>query len=333
MTKLITQPDTSSVATTPAARLLTRNQLFRLALEYAMVPVLIALLIAATIAYPGFLSSTNVSNIISQNAPLGLVAIGMTFVIIGGGFDLSVGSIYALTAVIYAGFARTHSLPVAAAAALGCGILAGVVNGVLITRFRVNPFVATLGSSSAISGLALVYTNAYPIIAEKPSFQALGTGRVAGIPMATIILVVTFVVAGYVLHKTVYGRAVFAIGGNWEAARLSGLRVDVLRASTYALTGLLTGIAGLIITSRLNVGQPDIGALLPLDAIAAVVIGGTSLLGGDGAMWRTAIGLAILATLTNLFYAMSVDVHWQLVIKGLIIVVTVALDAYVRRTR
>jgi ribose/xylose/arabinose/galactoside ABC-type transport system permease subunit len=333
MSKMITEPEASSVASTPARRSVTRDRLFRLGLEYAMVPVLIALLVAATIAYPGFLSSTNVSNIISQNAPLGLVAIGMTFIIIGGGFDLSVGSIYALTAVLYAGFARTHSLPVAAAGALGCGILAGVVNGTLITRFRVNPFVATLGSSSAISGLALVYSDAYPIIAENPSFQSLGTGRIGGFPIASIILVVTFVVAGFVLHRTVYGRAIFALGGNWEAARLSGLRVDLLRASTYALTGLLTGIAGLIIASRLNVGQPDIGTLLPLDAIAVVVIGGTSLLGGDGAMWRTAIGLAILATLTNLFYAMSVDVHWQLVIKGLIIVVTVALDAYVRRTR
>jgi ribose transport system permease protein len=311
----------------------TSQRALRFVLEYAMIAVLIVLVVVATIAYPGFLSPTNLSNIVSQNAPLGLVAIGMTFVIIAGGFDLSVGSTYALTAVVYAGVARDQNLVAAAVVALVIGVVVGTVNGALITRFRVNPFVATLGTSSAISGFALVYSNAYPIFVENPDFTTLGTGRVAGIPIASIIMVVAFVIAAFVLHRTIYGRSLFALGGNWEAARLAGLRVDLLRASTYAVTGLLTAMAGMMIASRLNVGQPDIGALLPLDAIAVVVVGGTSLLGGEGAIWRTAVGLAVLAALTNLFYAMSIDLHWQLVIKGAIIVGAVALDAYVRRTR
>jgi ribose/xylose/arabinose/galactoside ABC-type transport system permease subunit len=298
-----------------------------------MVVVLIALLAVATISYPGFVSSTNLSNIVSQNAPLGLVAIGMTFIIIAGGFDLSVGAIYALTATLFAGIAINYPIPVAAIVAISVGLAAGAINGFIVTRLHVNPFVATLGTSSIIAGLALVYSHGFPQIVKDPAFKVFGQGQVAGVPIASIVMVVAFVIGGIVLHRSVYGRNVFAVGGNWEASRLSGIRVDLVRASTYAITGILTALAGMMIASRLGVGQADIGTLLPLDAIAVVVVGGTSLLGGEGALWRTAVGLAVLATLTNLFYSLNVDLNWQLAIKGAIIVGAVALDAFVRRLR
>ncbi len=317
----------------PPVQTRVASRLKAIVLEYGMILVLIGLIVAGTMSYSGFISPNNLTNIVSQSAPLGLVAIGMTFIIIAGGFDLSVGSTYALTATVFAGVARSEPLPVAAAAALFVGLCAGTLNGFLVTTFRVNPFVATLGTASVISGAALIYSDAAPMYVNDPAFLVLGQERFAGVPIAILILVAAFVVAGFVLHRSAYGRSLYALGGNWEAARLSGIRVNFLRASTYSLTGLLTALAGMIIASRLGVGQADIGTLLPLDAIAVVVVGGTSLLGGEGAMWRTAVGLAVLATLTNLFYSLSMDLHWQLVVKGSIIVGAVALDAFIRRTR
>lgn len=316
----------------PAIRSVARAA-FEVVLEYGMVVVLIGLLAVAAITYPGFLATTNLSNIVSQNAPLGLVAIGMTFIIIGGGFDLSVGAIYALSATVFAGTALVHPIPVAAAVALAVSLAAGLANGLLVTRLRVNPFVATLGTATALGGLAIVYSRGAPQLVYDPAFKTLGQGSFLGVPIATIILVAAFIGFGFLLHRTTFGRSVYATGGNWEASRLSGLRVDAIRTATYALTGVLTGFAGMMIASRLSVGQPDIGGLLALDAIAAVVVGGTSLQGGEGAMWRTMVGLAVLAVLTNLFYSLSISLDWQNVIKGVIIVGAVALDAYVRRTR
>jgi ribose/xylose/arabinose/galactoside ABC-type transport system permease subunit len=312
---------------------LTPRKAVQVALDYAMVFVLVLLLVAATIVYPGFISSTNIANIVSQNSDLGLVAIGMTFVIIGGGFDLSVGAIYALCAVLFAGVSQSYPLPEAALFTVIVGAIAGTINGYLITSLDINPFVATLGTGSAIAGLALVYTGGFPVQPTDPNFSDLGTGRFAGVPIAAVLLLVAFLIAAVVLHRTVYGRALFAVGGNWEAARLSGIRVKVVRASTYSLIGLLTGIAGVLIASRLNVGQAAIGALLPLQAISVVVIGGTSLLGGDGAIWRTAVGLAVLAVLTNLFYSLSIDFYWQRVMQGVIILIAVGVDAYGRRVK
>ena len=168
---------------------------------------------------------------------------------------------------------------------------------------------------------------------DYPAFRVMGAGRLAGIPVSILILIGAFLVAGFLLHRTVYGRAVFALGGNWEAARLSGVRVEGVRASTYTLTGVLCAVSGMMMASRLGVGQADIGTLLPLDAIAAVVVGGTSLFGGEGAIWRTAVGVAILGTLTNVFYSVNIDLQWQRVIKGLIILGAVGIDAFMRRER
>jgi len=297
-----------------------------------MLGVLVVLIVIATILYPGFLNPANIGNILTQNSAVGLIAIGMTFVIICGGFDLSVGATYALGATLYAGLTlQTGSVLVAGIGALVAGVLVGILNGLIISRLSINPFVATLGTSSIISGVAYIYSNSSPFIVNGvPAFQDLALSRLLGIPLPIWILVIAFVLAAFVLAKTTFGRNVYAVGGNYEAAWLTGLRVKGLNASVYVVTGVLAALAGMMDASRLGVGQADVGASMALDAIAIVVVGGTSLLGGEGAIWRSAVGLLILATLTNVFYSLNVSQNWQLIAKGCIVVAAVGVDAVVR---
>lgn len=302
--------------------------------KYSMVGVLVALVVIASILYPGFLKPANIGNLLTQNAAVGLIAIGMTYVIISGGFDLSVGATYALGATLFAGVAQqTGSLFLAAVVALAAGVIAGTVNGVIISRLGINPFVTTLGTSSVIGGIAYIYSNSSPFIVNDPAFQNLALSTVAGVKLPIWILVISFVIAGLVLAKTTFGRNIQAVGGNYEAAWLSGLRVKGLNASVYLLTGVLAALAGMMDASRLGVGQADVGAAMALDSIAIVVIGGTSLLGGEGAIWRSAVGLLILATLTNVFYSLNVTQNWQLIAKGLIVLIAVSIDAIARSRR
>ncbi|TWP34498.1 ABC transporter permease [Leekyejoonella antrihumi] len=289
--------------------------------------------------YPAFLKPANVSNILTQNSAVGIIAAGMTFVIISGGFDLSVGATYALGGTLYAGLTlQTGSAVVGLLSGLAGGAIVGVANGLIISRMNINPFVATLGTSSIITGLAFVYSNSAPfIVTNKPSlvpaYQTLALTTIAGVLLPIWILIIVFVIAGILLAKTTYGRNVYAVGGNHEAAWLSGLRVKGLNASVYVLTGVLSGLAGMMDSSRLGVGQADVGGNLALDAIAIVVIGGTSLLGGEGAMWRSVVGLLILATLTNVFYSLNISQNWQLIAKGAIVVGAVSVDAMTRTRR
>ena len=305
------------------------------ATRYSMVGVLIVLLIVATILYPGFLNPANIGNIFTQNSAVGLIAIGMTFVIISGGFDLSVGATYALGSVLFAGLTiKTGSILVAGIGSLAAGLVVGAVNGLIISRLNVNPFVATLGTSSVVSGVAYIYSNSSPFIVNgNPQFQDLALSSIAGIRLPIWILVITFILAALVLARTSYGRNIYAVGGNYDAAWLSGLRVKGLNASVYLLTGMLAALAGMMDASRLGVGQADVGGSIALDAIAIVVVGGTSLLGGEGAIWRSAVGLLILATLTNVFYSLNVSQHWQLIAKGCIVVAAVAVDAIIRHRK
>jgi ribose transport system permease protein len=311
------------------------NNLVQFAGKYSMAGVLLILLVVATFLYPRFLSSANISNILTQNASVGIIAVGMTFVIISGGFDLSVGAIYALGAVLYAGVTiQTGSVALAGLVALLAGVVVGAINGVLISLVKINPFVATLGTGSVISGIAYIYSNSSPfIVSGVPQFQNLALSTIGGVRLPAWILGAVFVVGAVVLAKTSYGRNISAIGGNYEAAWLSGLRVKGLSSSVYIVTGGLAALAGMMDSSRLGVGQADMGALMALDAIAIVVVGGTSLLGGEGAVWRSAVGLLILATLTNVFYSINVTQNWQLRAKGLIVVAAVSVDAIIRIRR
>lgn len=324
----------AKIAPTNAQRPAARVPTVTLVKRYGLIVVLVLLVGVSQYLYPRFLDPQNIKNILSQNAPVGIIAVGMTFVMITGGFDLSVGSVYAAGATIYASLAVAGwSFPVAAAATIAMGLVAGLVNGLIVTRLKVNPFVATLGTMTAYSGLALIYSNSSPFVVADPGFTQLGRGASLGLPVSIWILFAFFAVGQFVLAKTVYGRTLFAIGGNNEASRLAGLPTEWLRTSTYVVSGACASIAGMIIASRLAIGQADIGATMALDSIAIVVIGGTSLLGGEGAVWRTVIGMLIVAVLTNLLDSLAVDANYQLVIKGVIVVAAVALDARVRATR
>lgn len=302
---------------------------------YGMVIVLGLVLVAAVMINPNFFGFGNIRNIFAQNAAVGLVAIGATFVIIGGGFDLSAGAMYALGAVLYAKFA-TLGIPIipSMALALACGSLLGLANGLLVNVLNVNPLVATLGSSSMISGLAFIISGSAPIMARSvEGFNTLGRERLFDITYSVYLLLAMFLIMSFVMHRTVWGHAVFAIGGNREASRLAGMRTTAISVSTYVLSGFFAILGGIVIASRTSVGQANLGGDVSLNAIAIVIIGGTTLFGGEGALWRTLIGLLILATLRNLFDTLSLSNAAQLFAQGAILVIAVAMDAYVRNKR
>lgn len=319
----------NAAAPSGGKRLLSRDVM----LQYGVLWAFFLLLIVSAFLYPRVFELQNIQNILSQSAPVGIVAVGMTFVIIGGGFDLSVAAIFALGAVIFANRADAFGLWGAAATVIAVSAVCGVINGLVVTRLKVNAFVATLGSGSVFGGLAYIYSNSAPQVPNDFNFGDLGTGSWFGWPISIWILFITFAVGAAILSRSVYGRSIYALGGNEEAARLSGIPVDLYRASTYVLTAICSGVGGMILSSRLGVGQADMGGSLALDAIAIVVIGGTSLLGGEGALWRTAVGLLIIATLTNVFDSLAINTNYQLVAKGLIVIAAVALDIYARKMR
>ncbi len=332
--KLTPTPQGNPQAATPGqASLPFIRRTTEVAFRFGMVWLLFLLVVWAQVTYPGFLAWGNLQNLLSQNAQIGIIAVGMTYVMIARGLDLSVGAIYAGCAVVYAQLALMLPIPVAFVLTLLVGAAAGAINGAIITVLKVNPFVATLGTGSVFGGAAFLFSQSSPILNNEPGFDWIGLGRAGGVPVSVWMMIVVFVVAGLVLSRTVYGRSVYAIGGNPDAARLAGLRVDALSASTYTLVGVCAAMGGCIIASRLSVGQADVGATIVLDVIAVVVIGGTSLFGGEGAMWRTAVGLLIIAIIRNVAQSSGFDVNVESVITGGIVVGAVALDAYGRRRR
>lgn len=288
--------------------------------RFGVLAALLVLVAIISFAQPGFLAGGNLMNIVSQWAPVAIMGIGMTYVVITGGFDLSVGAIYSLTAVIAATVGRTEAPIVAFAAAAGAGIAAGAINGWIVTGLKVNPFIATLGSSLIISGTTLVITGNRAVVVSFAPFQELGSGRLAGIPYSGMLLLVLLLLAGCILAFTPYGQSVYAVGGNQEASRLAGIRTPSVTASTYTLSGLCAGIAGVLTASQLGSAQPNLNPNLVFDVLTVVIVGGTSLTGGKGAIWRTAVGVAILATLQNGFNLLDIDSYYQNIIKGIIII-------------
>ena len=323
-------PLPSPPSTVPTVR--PRNLFKRSIVQFPMIWVLVLLLIATTYLYPGFWNNTNLQNMLQQNVPLLLASIGMTFVIMAGGFDLSVGAVYAVGAVFYLSLDPDHSAVLAVLLSVLLGLACGLVNGVLVNAFHINPFVATLGSASAFIGVVTLYAGANIKFSASDEYGFIGTYKWNDvIPLSTAVSVVIFVVAAIVLAKSIYGRSVYAVGGNREAARLSGIRVGLISASTFVIIGGLAAFGGVFTASQLGTAQPNIGGTLTLDAIAVVIIGGTSLVGGEGAMWRTAVGLAILAIVNNLFTSQNIDPSNQLVFKGVIIIAAVGADVWIRR--
>lgn len=302
--------------------------------KYPMVLVLVAELIVTSIVYNGFWYTVNLQNLVTQNAPLAVAAAGMTLVIIAGGFDLSVGAVFGAGAVFYVTMDGTLPAVLAIVAVIVLGAVIGGFNGTVVNVLGVNPFVATLGSASAITGLvSLYYFHATTKYAKDKPFRALGTEKWFGVPASFVVAAVVIIVLGLVLAKTTYGRSVYAVGGNIQAARLNGLRVGLVSASTFVLIGVLAAMAGMLQASAVGTADPSFGVTLTLQSIAVVIIGGTSLVGGEGAIWRTVVGIAILAVLNNVFAAKNIDPNLQSVIQGLIVITAVAVEVYFHRRK
>lgn len=301
--------------------------------EYGLILVLIALVAVVAIREPTFIEGENLLRLLQQWAPIGLMAIAGTFVIIAGGFDLSVGGLYALGGVLAAGLAQVLPVGVALACTLAVGLAFGLGNGLVVTKARVNPFIATIGTGQIARGIALVYSGAVPFVVQRDSFAWLGSERIGPVPISAILLVSAFVVAGIVLAYTIYGRKIYAIGGNREASKLTGIKVDRVLISTYAASGLAAVLAGAIVASRLGSGQANVGVGVEFDVIIAIVLGGTAISGGVGAVWRTAVGLGLLAVMQNGFDSLQIEPFVQVIIKGSILVIAVAWDEYVRRQK
>ena len=283
-----------------------------------------------------FLTPRNIVNVLRQTSINGILAIGLTFVILARGIDLSVGSVVALAGVVAASLASTSGTaavaggpyPVALAFAAGIlvGGLAGAVSGAVIARFNVPAFVATLGMLSAARGLTLLYTDGRPIPSLTDEFRSIGTDDVLGVPMPVIIFAVVFVGAWFVLTQTRFGRHIYAAGGNPHAAVVSGVNVTWIRFAVFVISGALAGLAGMLLAARTGSGLPQAGVAYELDAIAAVVIGGTSLAGGVGRVTGTVVGALLIGVLNNGLDLLGVESYYQLVIKGTLIVAAVMLD-------
>jgi len=277
-----------------------------------------------------FLTISNWTIIITQVSINALLAFGVTFVIITGGIDLSVGSIVAVAGVVAALLASQPDLPliVPILGGLLAGLVFGLINGLIITKSKIAPFIVTLGIMTMGRGLALILSKGRPISNLSDSFNFIGGGDIFGIPFPIIVLVIVFIISYLLLKNTVFGRYVYAIGGNEQAAWASGINVNKIKMAVYALCGTLAGLAGILLTSRITTGQPNAGAGFELDAIAAAIIGGTSTSGGTGTMVGTLIGALLIGVINNGLDLLNVSSYYQQVIMGAIIIGAVLLDSW-----
>ena len=302
---------------------------------------LIILVIGFSLASPNFMQTSNILAILQATSVNGILAVAATLVIITGGIDLSVGTLMTFTAVI-AGVVLTYwglPLPIGIIASILTGAIVGLISGTIIAKMKIPPFIATLGMMLILKGLSLVISGTKPIyFNDTPSFPVISTGSIVGdlipgvpVPNGVLVLFLVAGLASYILGRTVLGRYCFALGSNEEAARLSGVSVDNWKMAVYALSGGICGIAGLVIASRLNSAQPALGQGYELDAIAAVVIGGTSLAGGRGTILGTVIGALIMSVLLNGLRILSMPQEWQTVVTGSIIIIAVYADMMRKR--
>jgi inositol transport system permease protein len=307
--------------------------------KYAIIGILLLFVILLSFLTKGtFLQPQNLINVIRQVAAIGIIATGMTFVIIINGIDLSVGSIVAVSAVVSTSLAQTPEasvimypglqLPVIVAilAGLLAGTLLGLINGSLIAGFKIAPFIATLGMMTAARGLALIYSNGRPISRLSPAFNFIGQGDFLFIPVPIWILAIVAVSAHVILNFTRFGRHTYAIGGNEQAARVSGIHLNRIKVGIFALSGLLAGLAGIMLAARIGSGNPQLGTGIELDAITAAVIGGTSFNGGIGTVWGTIVGALIIGIINNGLDLLNVSPFMQQVVKGSIIVLAIIID-------
>ena len=304
--------------------------------EYGIFLAFLLLAFILSLSNEYFLTPGNISNVLLQTSINGVLAIGMTFVILTRGIDLSVGSVVALAGIVSASFATTSAsagiaggpYPFYVALAIGIlvGLACGALVGLIVSRFAVPAFVATLGMLSAARGMTLIYGGGKPVPALTPEFRWIGTGNILSIPMPVILLAVVFAVSWWVLTRTRFGRYIYAVGGNPHAAKTSGINVTRMKFSVYMISGSLSGLAGMMLSARTGSALPQAGIAYELDAIAAVVIGGTSLSGGVGRVTGTLIGALIIGVMNNGLDLMGIQSYYQQVLKGALIVGAVMLD-------
>ena len=307
--------------------------------KYGIFLVFIAMLIVASILSPAFLSPTNLINVVRQMSVVGLIALGVTGVIVSAGIDLSSGSVVGLSAVVAASLAQLPdyaaayykglNLPVFAAVLAACavGALVGLLNGSLVAKTRIPPFIATLGTLTTIRGLAYLYTSGRPVSDLTDDYNFIGQGDFLGIPVPILILVIMAIITHVLYSQTKFGKYIYAIGGNEQAARVSGINVSKYKMLMYVYAGLLSGLAGLVVSARIGSGQSGQGVGYELDAIAAAVIGGASLsAGGIGTVAGTIVGALIIGVLNNILDLTNVSAYWQQIVKGCIIVGAVIID-------
>jgi len=305
--------------------------LARFVKEYAIVVVVVVMFIVLAATSDVFLTWTNISNILEQIAPIGLLAGALTFVTIAGEFDLSAGAIAVLIGIIAGKLQPLVGTWPSLGLAVVCAIGFGLINGTIIQKARINSFVTTLATSLILAGIGLVITGGFLVTVAEPSFADLGSGSFLGLQWSVYLLIAFFVLGSLILSRTTFGRWLYAVGGNPEAARLSGVSVQRVKIIVFGISGLAAGIAGAVLVSRTGTGQSGDGITQTLAAFAAVVVGGTSLRGGQGSLWRTALGVVFLGLITNAFNLLAIDPIYQSIVQGAIVLVAVGADALTRR--
>ncbi|MDZ7886315.1 MAG: ABC transporter permease [Mycobacterium sp.] len=302
-------------------------------MRFNLLFIFLALFVVASVSAPQFLTTQNMANLLQQSSLTGIVAIGMTVVILTSGIDLSVGSVAALSGMLVAIFIGIGlAWPVAMALAIGSGLVLGGVMGGLSAYLVLPAFMVTLAGMQSIRGMTYLTTNGTPTTAEIPmGLRFLGAGSIAGIPVVGVIFVATALIVGFVLRRTTFGEHIYAVGSNKQAARLSGLPVQRITTAAYVICGGLAALTGVLLTARLTIGQPTANTGLELDAIAAVVLGGTSLFGGKGGVLGTFIAVLLLSVLRNLFNLLGLSSFFQMLVTGLILIAALIMNYLIDR--
>jgi ribose/xylose/arabinose/galactoside ABC-type transport system permease subunit len=291
-------------------------------IDLALPVLAVVLLAVAAISSDTFLTESNITNLLRQSVINGLISLGMLVVILSGGIDLSVGAVVALSAILIGVLSESLPVPLAIALALGASALVGLINGAVIARFKIQPFIMTLGTLSAVRGVVFVISET-PVVYSDPGFLRLGSAMLGPIPVITALTIGAYLLVSFFLNRTTPGRAVVGIGGNEEAVRLAGINVGLNITLAYIICALLAGLAGVVLAARVGIAQPSVGIGWELDAIAACVIGGAILGGGGGSVRGTFAGVVILALISNLLNMFNVQSYYQQIFKGVLIVLAV----------
>lgn len=299
--------------------------------DYGIPIAVLIIFVYLCFASPVFFTTRNLLNVLDQSAIVGMVAAGGTLVLIAGGLDLSAGAVFAISGVLAAKLVPSIGTPGALVVGALAGGAFGLINGLISTVGRVNAIIATLASGIMIRGLALVITGGSLVRVLDPHFSKIGRGEFLGVKYVVFVFMAIVAITWFVLARTAFGRYVFAVGGNAQAARLSGVRVHRIRTMAFVISGLAAATAGVLVASRVSTGQADAGLGLEINAIAAIVIGGTSINGGEGAVWRTLFGVLLVTLVGNGFNLLNVNPIWQQVFQGAVILGAVALDSWSKR--